>query len=565
MFDKHIIVVGSGVAAKCVIFELNKKGFKNITCISSEVFAPACSNRSTGINALRGTEAGLSPLGNKLIRAHEFFNKFLNDYSPKGVTKTYEVHGWSGIHSKLKRRYKTVLKSDDFLFLNKKLKEEINYSKTDAFVISPDLFLSWMEKEIEYKSVDDFVTKISKNNIETQKGDVYQFDKLVLATGFLARQFESLIEDPKIFKNLLHSKSVSGSFLELDSSLFNNSNLELKESFSFVYEDTHLIYREDENKIIIGSTSDNNEVRLIPNKDSLFEKYNKLKKLIGGEFPPFDEATFKAGVRHKAQQRDPFWGEINNNIYAVWGLYKTGWSMSFSAGFDIADIIEKRMNSKASCFEFNGIQISSLEFPLDQKTLEKNMHLLDEKLISASDKRKSEYIGGRICANELFSKHKINDLILKNDDKRRPIWPASFVGSITHSKDKVYASVAKSSDYKSIGIDAELIMSEKRRVSIQEEILMQEELELYDKHNETKELIATIVFSAKEALYKLINPLTNVFFGFEHAQVLHINFQAMEFKIELNSDLNELKAFNAIYEGEFRVRDNEVLTALSLS
>ena len=104
--NNQIIVIGSGIAAKCVIFELNNLGFENIISIASDNFSPACSKATTAINTLRGTQRGLTPLGETLVDAHEAFEAFFSLHKPLGVVKSVEVHGWLRGYKKLLRRYK---------------------------------------------------------------------------------------------------------------------------------------------------------------------------------------------------------------------------------------------------------------------------------------------------------------------------------------------------------------------------------------------------------------------------------------------------------------------------
>jgi glycine/D-amino acid oxidase-like deaminating enzyme len=340
MDNRRIVVIGSGIAALSTIFELNKNGFDNILCISSDSFAPNCSYTSTGINALRGTESGLSPLGDTLIASHEAFSLFNEMYRPIGVTRAREIHCWQGENAKLLRRYKTFKQDNHFDFFSKKLNKNLNYFESDAYIISPDLILKWFRENSSFDSVDDFVVDIKDTKV-IGHNDSYCFDHLIICSGFLAMQFINLVDDVAVRKNLYYSKPVSGSYVEFDLSDFVGTNLNLENSFSFVFENCHLIYRKDSKKVIIGSTSQNNKLNLLANKEELIEKYEKLKVLIGGEFPSFEDGYFYSGVRHKTQNREPFWGEINPNISAIWGLYKTGWSMSFLASKTIATLLVK--------------------------------------------------------------------------------------------------------------------------------------------------------------------------------------------------------------------------------
>lgn len=345
MDNRRIVVVGSGIAALSTIFELNKNGFNNILCLSSEDFAPSCSRTSTGINTLRGTESGLSPLGDILIASHEAFHLFNNTYKPSGVTKAQEVHCWIGENSKLKRRYKVFSESQSFDFFQDKLSQKVNFTDNEAYIISPELLLNWFKSEASFDFKQDFIISVDKGE-STIYGlnSSYHFDHLILCSGFFAKKHIDLVDDEKIKKNLFYSKSVSGAYLEFDSQNFISSNLNLDKSFSFVFEDTHLIYREDVKKVIIGSTSENNKLNFLPNKELLKNKFKKLQDLIGGDFPNIEAGVCYTGVRHKTQNREPFWGRLQPNISAIWGFYKTGWSMAFLASKEVVLEIKKNSN-----------------------------------------------------------------------------------------------------------------------------------------------------------------------------------------------------------------------------
>jgi hypothetical protein len=339
MDNRRIVVIGSGIAALSTIFELNKNGFNNILCLSSEGFAPGCSYASTGINALRGTESGLSPLGDILIASHKAFDNFNREYLPHGVAAAREIHAWYGENSKLTRRYKTFNNGKKFNFSKVELTKIVNYRDSHAFVISPGLLLRWLEDNSTYEHVEDFITSVQDTKVIGQVG-VYSFDHLIICSGLMARNFIDLVQDDAVRKNLYYSKAVSGAYIEFDSADFKDSNLCFDESFSFVFENSHLIFRADLRKVIIGSTSENNKLNFLADKTELRVKYEKLKSIIGGEFPHFDKALVFSGVRHKTQNREPFWGEISTNISAIWGLYKTGWSMSFLASRDIVSTLK---------------------------------------------------------------------------------------------------------------------------------------------------------------------------------------------------------------------------------
>ena len=65
--------------------------------------------------------------------------------------------------------------------------------------------------------------------------------------------------------------------------------------------------------------------------------------------------------------------------------------------------------------------------------------------------RTAEFNAGRFCAQQALSTWNQDGPVGKADD-RSPIWPEGFTGSISHSKNWVWASVAKSDQVLSVGI-----------------------------------------------------------------------------------------------------------------
>lgn len=171
------------------------------------------------------------------------------------------------------------------------------------------------------------------------------------------------------------------------------------------------------------------------------------------------------------------------------------------------------------------------------------------------DKRKEEYLKSRELAHALFSEIGISDFKLLNDDKRAPIWPSGIVGSISHSSG--FAIVAISKEHKSIGIDLEKVMSDERYEKLKDQFLTEEEIKI---NQIDFNLFGTIVFSAKESLFKLIYPLCREYFGFHSAKIREIS--EIGFSIELKSQSTSVSKFNGIYQGKWQKLDDIILTSL---
>lgn len=97
---------------------------------------------------------------------------------------------------------------------------------------------------------------------------------------------------------------------------------------------------------------------------------------------------------------------------------------------------------------------------------------------------------------------------------RQPIWPAQLRGSITHAGDLAVAAVARSSALRGLGIDLEATDRVTERV-------FRKLFTPAERRRLTADAtcMAGLMFSAKEAAYKAVNPLVGRFIGFQEAEV----------------------------------------------
>ena len=143
----------------------------------------------------------------------------------------------------------------------------------------------------------------------------------------------------------------------------------------------------------------------------------------------------------------------------------------------------------------------------------------EEPLIARSvAKRRNEFITVRHCAREALGKLGVGPVPILKGEKGEPCWPSGIVGSLTHCEGFRGAVVARNSDVRSVGIDAE-----------PHGVLPKGVLDAVSLPAERAELAALagglhwdrILFCAKEATYKAWFPLTRRWLGFEDA---HIRF-----------------------------------------
>ncbi|WP_462164769.1 4'-phosphopantetheinyl transferase family protein [Pseudoalteromonas xiamenensis] len=168
-------------------------------------------------------------------------------------------------------------------------------------------------------------------------------------------------------------------------------------------------------------------------------------------------------------------------------------------------------------FEQQDFEVHGLSFP--------------PKLDKAVPKRRAEFLAGRICAQHALSMVGVNDFQVLAGQDRAPIWPKNVLGAITHSKGLAMAVVVDASAYKGIGLDIEHFMSDKREHDLQKHLLCEQEQTQFKLLGHVCSHPLTLVFSAKESIFKALYPSVNAFFGFEAAALIEFNNTQLRFEI----------------------------------
>jgi 4'-phosphopantetheinyl transferase EntD len=134
-----------------------------------------------------------------------------------------------------------------------------------------------------------------------------------------------------------------------------------------------------------------------------------------------------------------------------------------------------------------------------------------------SPRRLREFSAGRGHARRALERLGLRSPEVTVGPGRAPVWPAGFVGSISHGGDLVLAAVAPSTRIDSIGVDIEpdvpLDPDLVHRVCRPEEVARLPASVALSRW-------AKLIFSAKESVYKCVAPLTGVFLEFEDVEIL---------------------------------------------
>jgi enterobactin synthetase component D len=179
---------------------------------------------------------------------------------------------------------------------------------------------------------------------------------------------------------------------------------------------------------------------------------------------------------------------------------------------------------------------------------------------AAAEVRVREHLAGRLCAEAALRDAGAPHGAVGVDADRAPIWPPGFVGSITHTRAYACAAVAHTSELAGLGIDSEpLLSADVLRDVAPLSFVASEETWLQGADRLVR---ATIVFSAKESLYKCLRPRVGVFFDLPDACVEAIDPDG-RFRIRL---LRHLPGYPRGFclDGRYAIARGLVHTAIAL-
>jgi 4'-phosphopantetheinyl transferase EntD len=180
----------------------------------------------------------------------------------------------------------------------------------------------------------------------------------------------------------------------------------------------------------------------------------------------------------------------------------------------------------------------------------------------AVEKRRRDFAAGRACARRALAELGLGDAAIPVGASREPRWPAGVVGSITHCEGYCAAVVGWADDIGSIGIDAEpddpldggvagLVCTPAERRWIEQA--------------PASVSWATLMFSAKESLYKAWFPLTRRALDFCDI-ALEVVPEAGQFRAHAVRPLPaELALLVASVRGRFTIERGYVMTCALLA
>jgi len=155
-----------------------------------------------------------------------------------------------------------------------------------------------------------------------------------------------------------------------------------------------------------------------------------------------------------------------------------------------------------------------------------------EATASMSPRRRREFAHGRSCARLALAGLGHRGCAVPVGIDRAPVWPAGVVGSITHCADNAAAAVAYREDIVGIGLDIE--RNEELEQPLLAMICRTDELEQLGA-GDVRLLLAKLVFSAKESVFKCIFPEVRRFVDFREVGI-QLDLEANTFAARPHAD-----------------------------
>lgn len=156
---------------------------------------------------------------------------------------------------------------------------------------------------------------------------------------------------------------------------------------------------------------------------------------------------------------------------------------------------------------------------------------LDADMQSMGDKRRGDFLAGRACAARALEAAGAGRVgYVPRGEDGLPVWPSGWLGSISHSAAWAAAAVASSSRYRALGLDIQERVSPRVMTEVLPLIASEAELARASPYFERRSAL-TLLFSAKEALYKALHPLVRTFQDFDGAELTLITPDRLQLRL----------------------------------
>ena len=222
---------------------------------------------------------------------------------------------------------------------------------------------------------------------------------------------------------------------------------------------------------------------------------------------------------------------------------------SFDPKTDAMAAIRLRWQYCLPCPDASTLIVQVIAFELERFSLDA-FSLYDiarpDTIARSVRKRQAEFFFGRLAAREALRQQSLipadSSLQIAIGGSREPVWPAAAIGSISHTPHLAAAAVAPLGTWRGIGIDLEHVIDAGSREALLGNVVDCSELSLLQSICTSTgcplDTLLTIVFSAKESLFKASFCAVGRYFDFSSAHLVALNIHAGWVRLQLCEHLS---------------------------
>lgn len=176
-------------------------------------------------------------------------------------------------------------------------------------------------------------------------------------------------------------------------------------------------------------------------------------------------------------------------------------------------------------------------------------------------KRQAEFLAGRYSAYKALKQLGIHGRHIGIGKHRNPLWPKGVIASISHTHNIAVCAATTTEHHHVLGIDIERFLNEDTAHSIKAQVINDQETRLLNTSGYPFHHALTIVFSAKESLFKALYPYVKAYFGFEAAEIISMKKGCAEIILKLTKNLSPRLQSGSTYRCHLS-EDNHSVTTL---
>lgn len=209
-----------------------------------------------------------------------------------------------------------------------------------------------------------------------------------------------------------------------------------------------------------------------------------------------------------------------------------------------------------------GVRLVSCEF--DSASYQPGLYgelgiAMPESIARSVPKRQAEFLAGRYAA-ALALQHlapvRNQDIQVGIGEQRNPLWPEGVVGSISHVGSVAVCAVSRRLDKDYLGIDVEVVMSTRVCREVARIVSTRQERDLLCAQGLSERVALTLIFSAKESLFKALYPSVRDYFGFEVAEATELRLEERALVLRLTERFAAKHKLPRDYECQFSLGEH---------